>query len=67
MGEIEDHGPEQVAKHPRQLLSASEAVLKTVVAKVWSYLVLTFCNYLENELAVITSLAEDSLIHFVYD
>lgn len=56
-----------MTKHPSQLLSASEAALQTVVAKVWSYLVLAFCNYLENELTVITSLAEDSLIHFVYD
>ena len=44
-----------------QLLSASETVLKTAVAQVWPCL----CDYLEIELAVITSLAEDSLQHCV--
>ena len=61
--DIEDQGPDQVTQHSSQLLSASETVLKTVVAKVWPCL----CDYLEIELAVITSLAEDSLQHFVYE
>ena len=61
VGDIDDQGPYQVTQHSSQLLSASETVLKTVVAKVWPRL----CDYLEIELAVITSLAEDSLQHCV--
>ena len=58
VGDMEDRAP---CQHSSQLLSASETVLKTAVAKVWPCL----CGYLEIELAVITSLAEDSLQHCV--